>query len=109
MRGMSPVDTITFLCGLLMCIIGIATFISGLLTRARKDGQLEYKVDSLLKSIDEIKSSLEHHNGWKQELAVKVEGHQQNIESLFRKHKEVRSDIDALRKEINDILMKGEE
>ena len=56
--SMSPTETITFLCGVIMCVVGVSTFVSALITRARKDGQLEYKVDSALRGIDEVTENL---------------------------------------------------
>lgn len=83
---MTPTQTVTFLCGILMCIIGIATFISALLTKARKDGQLEYKVDEALRGIDEIKKSLSHTNAWKESIGLKVQSHEEQIITLFNQH-----------------------
>lgn len=80
---MTPVQTITFACSIILCIIGIATFVSGLLTRARKEGQLEYKVDSALKGIEEIKETLTHSGKWQDEISLKVKGHSEKIATLF--------------------------
>lgn len=89
-----------------MCVIGISTFVSALLTRARKDGQIEYKVDSALKGIDEIKDSLKIHNTWQESMSIKVESHEEKIETLFRKYGEAKKYIDEMRKEINTMLLK---
>lgn len=109
MNQLNPTETITFVCGIIMCVIGVSTFVSALITRARKDGQIEYKVDSALKGIDEIKDSLKGQNTWKESIATRVEGHEEKIESLFRKYTEMRSDISEMRREINDVLMKERE
>lgn len=106
MNHLNPTETITFICGVIMCVIGVSTFVSALLTRARKDGQIEYKVDSALKGIDEIKDNLKDHTTWKESIIIKVESHEEKIESLFRKYTEVREDIDQTHKEVNSILLK---
>ncbi len=106
MNNLNPTETITFICGVIMCVIGISTFVSALLTRARKDGQIEYKVDSALKGIDEIKDSIKSHNNWQESMSIKVESHEEKIESLFRKYSEMRKDIDETHKEINAMLLK---
>lgn len=80
---MTPAQTVTFICGVIMCIIGVATFVSALLTRARKDGQLEYKVDAALKGIDEIKSTLSHTQSWQENIGLKVQSHEEQITTLF--------------------------
>lgn len=86
MDSMSPTQTVTFMCGVIMCIIGIATFISALLTRARKDGQLEYKVDEALRGIDEIKSTLNRTQTWQESIGLKVQSHEEQIVTLFNNY-----------------------
>ena len=66
-----------------MCIIGVATFVSALLTKARKEGQLEYKVDAALKGIDEIKATLNHTQSWQENISLKVQSHEEQIITLF--------------------------
>ena len=83
MDGMTPAQTVTFICSLIMCAIGIATFISALLTRARKDGQLEYKVDAALKGIDEIKNTINRTHSWQEEFGLKMQSHEEKIKTLF--------------------------
>lgn len=83
MGEMTPAQTVTFLCGVVMCIIGVATFLSALLTRARKDGQLEYKVDAALKGIDEIKATLNYTHSWQENIGLKVQSHEEQIVTLF--------------------------
>ena len=83
---MTPAQTVTFICGVIMCIIGVATFVSALLTRARKDGQLEYKVDAALKGIDEIKSTLSHTQSWQENIGLKVQSHEEQITTLFNNY-----------------------
>lgn len=109
MNQLNPAETITFVCGIIMCVIGVSTFVSALITRARKDGQIEYKVDSALKGIDEIKDSLKGQNTWKESVSMRIEGHEENIKSLFRKYSELRNDMSEMRREINDVLMKERE
>lgn len=83
---MTPTQTVTFICGIIMCVIGIATFISAMLTRARRDGQLEYKVDSALKGIEEIKSTLNKTQSWQESIALKVQSHEEQIITLFNNY-----------------------
>ena len=100
MDGMTPAQTITFICSLIMCAIGIATFISALLTRARKDGQLEYKVDAALKGIDEIKNTLNHTHSRQEEFGLKIQSHEEKIKTLFAKY-------DDLNERLSTIERKG--
>lgn len=96
MDSMSPTQTITFMCGVIMCIIGIATFISALLTRARKDGQLEYKVDEALRGIDEIKSTLNRTQTWQESIGLKVQSHEEQIVTLFNNHAALEKRVEIL-------------
>lgn len=78
-------DTITFLCGIIMCIVGISTFVTGMITRAKGDGILSNKVDNALKGIDEIKRTLSEQRDWREEMSVATERQQQQIDTLFRR------------------------
>lgn len=102
--SMSPTETVTFICGVIMCVIGISTFVSALITRARKDGQLEYKVDSALRGIDEIKDSLKGHGEAQHRVKVRLEQHEEKFETLFRRTTELRQTSEELRKLYEDLL-----
>lgn len=80
---MTSTQTIALTCSIILCVIGVATFISGMLTKARKDGQLEYKVDSALKGIEEIKKNLSHLDKWQDELALTIRSNEEKIATLF--------------------------
>ena len=77
-----------------MCIIGVATFVSALLTRARKDGQLEYKVDAALKGIDEIKATLSHAQSWQESISLKVQSHEEQITTLFTNYRSLEKRVE---------------
>ena len=62
---MSSTQTVTFICGVIMCLIGVSTFITSMLSKAKSDGVLSNKVDTALKGIDEIKSSLNDQRKWR--------------------------------------------
>ena len=96
MEGMTPTQAITFVCGIIMCVIGIATVISAMLTRARKDGQLEYKVDSALKGIEEIKETLNKTQTWKESIALKLQSHEEQIITLFNNYSVLENRIAAI-------------
>ena len=98
---MTPAQTVTFVSGIIMCVIGVATFISALITRARKDGQLEYKVDAALKGIDEIKSTLNNTHIWQEDIALKVQSHEEKIVTLFNDYRELTDRVSALERKGN--------
>ena len=81
---MTPTQTVTFICGVIMCLIGVATFIAALLTRARKEGRLEYMVDEALRGIEEIKATLNKTQSWKEDMGLKIQSHTEQITTLFK-------------------------
>ena len=83
---MTPTQTITFICGVVMCLIGVATFIAALLTRARKEGRLEYMVDEALRGIQEIKATLNRTQSWKEDMSIKIQSHTEQITTLFKNY-----------------------
>lgn len=87
MKMMTPAQTVTFICSIILCVIGVATFIASLLTKARKDGQLEYKVDAALQGIDEIKSTLNRTQMWQEGAGIKAQSHEEKITTLFTNYR----------------------
>lgn len=55
-------STIVFVCGVISCILGITTFVTCMVTRARNDGKLEAKLGFCLQGIEEIKTSISSLN-----------------------------------------------
>lgn len=98
---MTPAQTVTFVSGIIMCVIGVATFISALISRARKDGQLEYKVDAALKGIDEIKTTLNSTHLWQEDIALKVQSHEEKIRTLFNNYDTVVEKLSILERKGN--------
>lgn len=94
----SPVQTITFLCGVIMCIIGVATFISALLARAKENGQLDHKVDEALRGISEIKSKLNQNYSWQENIGLKVQSHEEKILTLFNHYNSLDRRLEEIEK-----------
>ena len=82
---MFPTETITWACGILMCIIGICTFVSGIVNRAKGDGVLSNKVDNALKGIEDIKTSLSEQRTWRDATNKALTEHSEQIKTLFNK------------------------
>ena len=49
---------VTVLVGIISCIIGVSTFVSGMVARGKSDGQALEKINQCIKGIDEIKKDL---------------------------------------------------
>lgn len=56
------ISIITCVVGVIGCIIGIATFVSAQITKAKQDGMLIAKIDQCVKGIDEIKNDMKDKN-----------------------------------------------
>lgn len=91
---MTPSQTITFICGIILCVIGVATFVTGLVSRAKDDGALSNKVDTALKGIDEIKQTLNEQRNWRETIGIELENHEQKINTLFNKVESIEHSIE---------------
>lgn len=75
---------ITLTISIIMCGIGISTFISSLLNRARNDGSLTAKLEEAVKGIEDIKNELKDFTAWKDHINQIIVEHSEKIETLFR-------------------------
>lgn len=57
-----PISLIACIVGVIGCVIGVATFVSAQLTKAKENGALMEKVDYLVRSFDEQKKEVKEHN-----------------------------------------------
>lgn len=57
-----PISIIMCVVGVIGCVIGIATFISAQITKAKDDGILMAKVDQLVQSLEELKKDTKSRN-----------------------------------------------
>lgn len=48
--------------GLISCVIGVATFVSAQITKAKQDGMLIAKIDQCVNGIEDIKSDMKEKN-----------------------------------------------
>lgn len=58
----NPISIITCIVGIIGCVIGVATFVSAQIVRAKEDGALMEKVDYLVRSVDEQKRDSKERN-----------------------------------------------
>lgn len=49
---------IALVIGLVSCVIGVCTFVSGIVARSKSEGQTFEKINQCIKGIDEIKKDL---------------------------------------------------
>lgn len=77
--------------GIIGCVIGVATFSSAQLTKAKQDGMFLAKIDQCVKGIDEIKKDMKDKNTLNDKI---IADHSQRLSSV-----EVR--CDNLEKNLN--------
>lgn len=98
-------DTILFVCSLIVCIIGVLTFISGLMAKSKEDGVLVEKINQALDGIEELKSDLKSVTNTEKSLELMVRSHGEQIHTLFKQMDSSATILEAL-KAILEILKK---
>ncbi len=76
---MGVVTLIPLVVGIIGCVIGVATFISAQITKAKQDGMVLAKVDQCVKNTEEIKKDMKERN---KEIDVVIDKHSHDITQL---------------------------
>ena len=76
---MSPVSIITCVIGIVGCVVGVATFASAQITKAKQDGMLIAKIDQCVNGIESIKSDMKEKN---REFDTVIDEHTRKIVKL---------------------------
>lgn len=87
--------TITLIAGIISCVIGVSTFVSGRMARAERNGSMETKINQALEGITSINQKLEESYREQHESDLLVRSHEERIKSLSHR-------IDELHKAIED-------
>ena len=77
-------DYILFACSIVACIVGVLTFIAGMVGRAKNDGILVQKINQAIEGIEELKADLKTVTTTEQSLALMVQSHEEQIKTLFK-------------------------
>lgn len=80
--------TITLIMGLISCVIGISTFISGRMAKAENDGAMETKINQALEGIESINKKLEKSTNSQHNTELTVSRHEEQLTTLFRRNEE---------------------
>ena len=83
---MNTISIITCIIGVIGCVIGVATFISAQITKAKQDGMLIAKIDQCVKGIEEIKIDMKEKN---HEIDSVIDEHTRKIIRLETQMKSV--------------------
>lgn len=65
-------QTVLFIVSIVGCAIGVATFITGMVSRAKNDGALIGKVDYICTRIDEMREDMKTSHQQQSTLSTKV-------------------------------------
>lgn len=85
---------ITMVIGIVSCVVGVCTFVSGLVARSKAEGQTFEKINQCIKGIEEIKSDLKENTVCYNNLHIVTT----ELEGRLRACEE---DIKALAKRVN--------
>ena len=81
-------ETLTLLCCIVACILGICTFVVGMKGRAANDGTndgtLIQKINQALAGIDELKQDFKAQANTERKLELRVQTHDEQIKALFK-------------------------
>lgn len=76
---MSPISIIGCVVGIISCLIGVGTFVSAQITKAKQDGMVLAKVDQCVANTEEIKKDMKEKN---KEIDTVIDQHTQEIAKL---------------------------
>lgn len=76
---MSAASVISLTVGIISCTIGVATFVSAQITKARQDGVLIEKVNTCISNTEEIKKDIKEKN---KEIDTIIDEHTKAITKL---------------------------
>ncbi len=99
-------SVLTFIAGILSCVIGIATFIVGMKARASKEGMLEQKIEQALQGIKDIKDEVKANANSQNAVALLVNSHDERIKTLFNNQMSLEKHFESLDNRTNVIINK---
>lgn len=91
---MLHMDTIALICSIVLCVIGVATFVSSMISKARQDGQIITKLDFCLQALDEVKKDFSSHREISEQIRLDLTTHEEQIHTLFNRLENVEERVD---------------
>lgn len=95
-------STVLFISGIISCVIGVASFVTGMVSRARNDGKLEAKLSFCLQGIEEIKQSIQNISTKQSLHNTNITECKQDIKRVDEKVNRLEEEFDALRKKVDN-------
>ena len=83
---------ITLGLGLISCVIGVCTFVSGIVARSKAEGQTYEKINQCIKGIEEIKKDLKENTACYNNLHIvttdqesRLRACEEDIKTIFKR------------------------
>lgn len=83
---MNTIPLIGCIVGIVSCVVGVSTFVSAQVTKAKQDGMQIAKLDQCVNGIEEIKKEMKEKN---RELDAVIDEHTREITQLQTEMKSV--------------------
>ena len=83
---MNTISLIGCIAGIVSCVVGVSTFVSAQVTKAKQDGMQIAKLDQCVNGIEEIKKEMKEKN---HELDEVIDEHTREITQLQTEMKSV--------------------
>lgn len=77
-------ESITFACSIILCVIGVATFVVGMNARSKNDGMMMQKLDQAVDGIEDLKTDMKEVKDNQHKSDLKLQSHEDQIKTLFK-------------------------
>ena len=77
-------EVISFVCSIILCVIGVATFVVGMNARSKSDGIMMQKLDQAVDGIEDLKTDMKEVKDNQHKSDLKIQSHEDQIKTLFK-------------------------
>ena len=77
-------EYVSFACSIVLCVIGVATFVVGMNTRSKNDGAMMQKLDQAVDGIEELKTDMKEVKDNQHKSDLKIQSHEDQLKTLFK-------------------------
>lgn len=77
-------ELIAFACSVILCVVGVATFVVGMNSRSKNDGMMMQKLDQAVDGIEDLKTDMKEVKDNQHKSDLKLQSHEDQIKTLFK-------------------------
>ena len=77
-------EAIAFACSVILCVIGVATFVVGMNARSKNDGMMMQKLDQAVDGIEALKTDMKEVKDNQHKSELNLQSHEDQIKTLFK-------------------------